>query len=99
MGEQGVQEGAEHAPLWGPRVEDQRNGEVVSYLHHLGSACQEVQYPIAQDLVETQGIKLNDDLEGYYGVECLVVINSCRQLTAFLHRYSSCPDGIGQSAV
>ena len=24
MGEQGVQEVAEHAPLWGPSVEDQR---------------------------------------------------------------------------
>ena len=31
MGEQGVQEGAEHAPLWGPCVEDQRSGAVVSY--------------------------------------------------------------------
>ena len=36
MGEQGVQEGAEHAPLWGPIVEDQRSGDVVSYLLHLG---------------------------------------------------------------
>jgi hypothetical protein len=36
MGEQGVQERAENAPLWGPSVEDQRGGDVVSYLHHLG---------------------------------------------------------------
>ena len=35
MGGQGVQEGAEHVPLWGPSVKDQRRG-VVSYLHHLG---------------------------------------------------------------
>ena len=28
MGEHGVQEGAEHAPLWGPHVEDQRGGGV-----------------------------------------------------------------------
>ena len=49
MGEQGVQEGAEHAPLWGPSVEDQRSGDVVSYIHHLGAACQKVQDPIAQD--------------------------------------------------
>ena len=31
MGEQGVQEGAEHTPLWGPNVEDQRSGDVVYY--------------------------------------------------------------------
>ena len=65
MGEQGVQEGAEHAPLWGPSVEDQRNGDVVSYLHHLGAARQEVQDPIAQGRVETQGLRLNDELGGY----------------------------------
>ena len=35
VGEQGVQEGAEHASLWDPCVEDQRIGGV-SYLHHLG---------------------------------------------------------------
>ena len=33
---QRVQEGAEHAPLWGPCVEDQQSGGVVSYLNHLG---------------------------------------------------------------
>ena len=33
----GVQEGAEHAPLRGPSVEDQRCGGVVAYFHHLGS--------------------------------------------------------------
>ena len=70
MGEQGVQDGAEHAHLWGPCVEDQRRGVVVSYLQHLGAARQEVQDPIAQGGVETQGLKLNDELGGYYGVEC-----------------------------
>jgi hypothetical protein len=44
--------------------------DVVSYLHHLGAARQEVQDPIAQGRVETQGLKLNDDLGGYCGVEC-----------------------------
>ena len=62
IGEQGVQEGAEHVPLWGPSVEDQRSGDMAS--------CQKVQVPIAQDGVETQGLKLNDELGGYYGVEC-----------------------------
>jgi len=33
VGEQGVQERAQNAPLWGPRVEDQRGGDVVAYPH------------------------------------------------------------------
>ena len=58
MGEQEVQERAENAPLWGPSVEDQRGGDVVvTYPHHLGAACQEVQYPVAQGGVNTQGLE------------------------------------------
>jgi hypothetical protein len=38
VNEQGVQERAESTPLWGPSVEDQRGGDVVSYPHHLGAA-------------------------------------------------------------
>ena len=53
MGEQQVQEGAEHAPLWGPRVEDQRSGGVVAYLHHLGPPRQEVQDLVAQGRIQT----------------------------------------------
>ena len=75
MGEQGVQEGAENAPLWGTSVDDQRSADVVSYLHHLGPARQEVQDPVAQGGVETQGLKLDDELGGYYGVDCLAVVN------------------------
>ena len=48
MCEQEVQERAENAPLWGPCVEDQRNGGVVSYLHLLGATRQEVQDPASQ---------------------------------------------------
>ena len=65
VGEQGVQEAAEHAPLWGPSVEGQRSGDVVSYLHHLGTARQKVQDPIAQGGVETQGLQLDNELGGY----------------------------------
>ena len=68
MGEQGVREGAEHAPLWCPSVEDQQSGVVVSYR-------QEVQHPIAQDGVETQGLKFNDELRGYYDAECGPLVN------------------------
>ena len=75
VGEQGVQEGAENAPLWGPRNEDQRSGDVVSYLHHLGMAHQEVQDPDPQGGVKTQGLKLNNEFGGYYSVEYLAVVN------------------------
>jgi hypothetical protein len=68
--EQVVQEGPETTPLWGPCVEDQQRGDVVFYLHHLGAARQDVQEPVAQGGVETQGLKLNDEFGGYYGVEC-----------------------------
>ena len=38
--------------------------------HHLGVARQKVQNPVAQDGVETQGLELNDEFGGYYGVKC-----------------------------
>ena len=55
MGEQGVHEGAEHAPLWGPSVEDQQSLDVVSYLPNLGVARQEAQAPIAQGGISDPG--------------------------------------------
>ena len=58
------------APLWGPSVEDQQGEDVVSYPHHLGAARQEVQDPVAQGGVEIQGLELNDEFGGYYGVKC-----------------------------
>ena len=64
MGEQGVQERAQNAPLWGPSVEDQRGGDVVTYPHNLGAARQEVQYSVAQGGVETQGLELDDEFGG-----------------------------------
>ena len=57
-------------PLWGPSVENQRGGDFVSYLLHLGAAHQKVQDPVAQGGVETQGLELNDEFGGYYGVKC-----------------------------
>ena len=57
-------EGAEHAPLWGHSVEGQRSGDVVSYFHHLGVARQNVQDPIVEGEVETQGLQLDDKLGG-----------------------------------
>jgi hypothetical protein len=56
--------------LWGPCVEDQQSGGGVSYLHQLGMAHQEVQDPVAQGGVQTQGPELNYELGGFCGVEC-----------------------------
>jgi hypothetical protein len=55
MGEQGVQERTEHSPLRGPRVEDQRGRRVVAYPYQLGAARQEVQNPVAEEGVSSQG--------------------------------------------
>ena len=75
VGEQGVQEGAEQAPLWGPSVEGQRSGDVVSYLHHLGVVRQEVQDPIAQcGVLRPRASSLMMSLEG------TMVLNAGRQL-------------------
>ena len=54
----------------GPSVEDQRGGDVVTYPHQLGADRQEVQCPVAQGGVETQGLELDDEFGGYYGVKC-----------------------------
>jgi hypothetical protein len=42
---------------------------LVAFLHHLESARQKVQDPVAQNRVQTQGPKLCDELGGYYGVK------------------------------
>ena len=48
MSEQGVQKGADHAPLKGPCVEEQRCRCVVTYPYHLGVAPQEVHNLVAE---------------------------------------------------
>ena len=63
MGEQGVHEGAEHAPLWGPCFEDQGSGGVVSYFPHLGVAHQENQDAVVQGGVQNHGPSLMMSLE------------------------------------
>jgi hypothetical protein len=59
VNEQGVQERAESAPLWGPSVEDQRGGDVVSYPHHLGAARQEVQDQVAERQIFTLSARVS----------------------------------------
>ena len=53
--EQGVQEGTKHAPLRGPSVEDQRGRCVAAYPYHLEVVRQEVQDPVAEGGVYSQG--------------------------------------------
>ena len=62
MGEQGVQEGAEHTPLWDPVL---RISEVEMFpTFTTWGRPVKVQDPIAQGGVETQGFKLNDEFGG-----------------------------------
>jgi hypothetical protein len=42
VGEQGVQERAQNAPLWGPSVEDQRGGDVDKLGGYYGVKCRAV---------------------------------------------------------
>ena len=61
---------------WGaPVLRISGGGDVVPYPHHLGAAHQEVQYPVAQGGVETQGLELDDELGGHYGVKCRAVVD------------------------
>ena len=55
MSEQGVQEGAEYPSLRGPCVEDQRGGCVLTYHYHLRATRHEVQDPVAERGVYSQG--------------------------------------------
>ena len=84
MCELGVQEGVEHAPLWGPSVEDQRRGDVVSYLQHLEQAHQKVQDPIAQGSVMV--IASSDDAaRDAVGAGSLARVNMFKCLTHLSH--------------
>ena len=62
MGEQGLQEGTEHAP-W-PRVEYQRGRCVVTYPYHLRVARQEVQDPLQREVISPRVLSLLMSFEG-----------------------------------
>ena len=50
-------------PCWAPVLRISAV-EILTYPHHLRAARQEVQDPVAQSGVETQGLKLNDEFGG-----------------------------------
>ena len=60
MGIQGVQEGTEDTPLWGPHVEDQCRGGNVAYLHHLRAARPSGSLRPSYIGVQSQGCNLCD---------------------------------------
>lgn len=52
----GVQERTENTALWSSSVEGQQGGDAAENSDHLLSACQEVQDPASQRLVQTNNI-------------------------------------------
>jgi hypothetical protein len=61
-----------YTPLRGPCIEDQCGVGVVAYPHHLGSARQEVQEPVAQG---------SDEFGGHYGVRSWAVVDEQHSLS------------------
>lgn len=70
MCEQGIQVGTEYAALRGSSAQGQCRGGEVTHSHHLGSACQEVQDPVAKGGVKTLDLELGDELSRQNCVEC-----------------------------
>ena len=70
MHEQGVQEGAEHTPFWATFLRICEVEVLLPTFTTWGAARQGVQDPVAQGGAQTQGPELNDELGGYYDVEC-----------------------------
>ena len=64
MSEQGVPEGAEHAPLRVPCVEDQRGRYVVTYPYHLGRPIRKSWIQFQRELFSTRVLSLVKSLEG-----------------------------------
>ena len=56
--EQGVQEGPEHAPLRGPRVEGQRGGCGVTYPYDLGAAVRKSRIQLQREVFSPRILSL-----------------------------------------
>jgi hypothetical protein len=70
-------EGTKHALLRDPHVEGQCGGCVIAYLHHLGMTHQEVQDPVSEGCVQSQGPELS-------GEEGTMVLNSMNSILTFV---------------
>ena len=62
--DQRVQKGTEHAPLSGPRVEDQRGRCVVTYRHHLGAAVRKSRIQLQREVFSSRVFSLVMSFEG-----------------------------------
>ena len=58
MSEQRVQEGTEHSPLRGPRVEDQRGGCGVTYPYALGVAIRKSRIQLQREVFSPRVLSL-----------------------------------------
>jgi len=67
---QGVQEGTLYAALRGSGAQGQYRGGETANSHHLGSAHQEIQDPVAKGGVKAQAPELENELSGHNSVEC-----------------------------
>jgi hypothetical protein len=57
-------------PCGAPVLRISEEEVLFSEFHHLGATHQGAQDPVAHRRVQTQGLELDDELGGYYGVEC-----------------------------
>ena len=64
VGEQGIQETSEHAPLRGPHAEGQRGGCVVAYPHHLDGRVRKSSIQFQREVFNTRVLRLVISLEG-----------------------------------
>jgi hypothetical protein len=64
MSEQGVQEGAEHAPLRGPCVEDKCGGCVVTYPYYLGRPVRKNRIKLQREVFSARVLSLLMSFEG-----------------------------------
>ena len=62
--DQGVQEGAEHAPLRVPCVEDQRGRYVVTYPYHLGRPVRKSRIQLQREVFSPRFLSLVMSFEG-----------------------------------
>ena len=69
VGEEGVQEGAQHTALRDASVQGEGGGGAIVAPNRLRSVDQKVQYPVAEGGVDVQVPQFGDQSEGDNGVE------------------------------
>ena len=93
MGVQCEKAGAEHRALGDSSVGHWSRGGVIANLNCLGSACEEVQYPVAECGTETQSVNFLYQLHGWNYTEAWAEVNKQIWLWPFL-RSMVCEDQV-----